>query len=173
MSRVDGKVALVSESGQGIGAKTAQVLADAGATVVVSDINEENGESVVAQIKGAGREAVFQGLDVTQEADWKEAMERSCSDFGGLDVLVNNAGVELVKPIAALTLEDWRWITSINLDGVFLGTKGGFSGQTGGVCPHERGAGDGWTPRKICFEIPIHRILPTISRDMLGSSISL
>jgi NAD(P)-dependent dehydrogenase (short-subunit alcohol dehydrogenase family) len=139
MNRVDGKVTLVSGSGQGIGAKTAEVLAEAGATVVVSDINEENGESVVAQIKGAGHEAVFQRLDVTQEADWKAAMERICSDFGGLDVLVNNAGVELVKPIAALTLEDWRWITAINLDGVFLGTKHGIWAMTEGSTRRPKG----------------------------------
>ena len=139
MSRVEGKVALVSGAGQGIGAKTAEVLAEAGAVVVVTDINESTGRAVAEKINAAGHRALFLKLDVTQEADWKLAMERVCSELGGLDVLVNNAGVELIKPIAALTLEDWHWISRTNLDGVFLGTKCGIWAMTEGSTSRPKG----------------------------------
>jgi NAD(P)-dependent dehydrogenase (short-subunit alcohol dehydrogenase family) len=125
MNRVDGKVALVSGSAQGIGAATAKLLAQAGAKVVVSDLQVEQGEQTAKEIRESGGEARFERLDVTSEADWKAVLGRTEADLGGLDVLVNNAGVELIKPIAELTLEDWRFISSINLDGVFLGTKYG------------------------------------------------
>jgi NAD(P)-dependent dehydrogenase (short-subunit alcohol dehydrogenase family) len=139
MSRVDSKVALISGSGQGIGARTAEVLAEAGATVVVSDINVENGELIATKIRASGHQAAFQRLDVRQESEWKETMERICSEFGGLDVMVNNAGVQLIRPVAVLTLEEWRWITSINLDGVFLGTKYAIQAMTEGSGKQTKG----------------------------------
>ena len=139
MSRVDGKVALISGAGQGIGARTTEVLAEAGAIVVVTDVNEGKGRAMAEKIQAAGHRARFQRLDVTQEADWKTAIEQVCDEFGGLDVLVNNAGVELIKPIATLTLEEWRWVTQINLDGVFLGTKYGIWAMTEGSTRRPKG----------------------------------
>jgi NAD(P)-dependent dehydrogenase (short-subunit alcohol dehydrogenase family) len=139
MNRVDGKVAPISGAGQGIGARTAQVLAEAGASVVVSDINENTGKAVTETIQAVGHQALFHRLDVTQETDWKAVMERVCAQFGGLDVLVNNAGVELIKPVAELTLDEWRWITRINLDGVFLGTKYGIWAMTVGSTARPKG----------------------------------
>jgi len=139
MNRIEGKVALVSGAGQGIGAKTAEILAAAGATVVVTDIRESNGIKVTEKIKDAGYRAVFKKLDVTVESDWKEVMEQTCGEFGGLDILVNNAGVELIKPIAMLSLEDWHWICRINLDGVFLGTKYGIHAMTAGSTKRPKG----------------------------------
>jgi 3(or 17)beta-hydroxysteroid dehydrogenase len=132
VNRIDGRIALISGAGNGIGARTAQVLAEAGANVVVSDIDERAGQMVVESILAGKGHALFHRLDVTQERDWQGVTKRICDEFGGLDVLVNNAGVEMIKPVAELTLEDWHWVSRINLDGVFLGTKYGIWAMTEG-----------------------------------------
>jgi NAD(P)-dependent dehydrogenase (short-subunit alcohol dehydrogenase family) len=139
MCDLKGKVALVSGAGQGIGARTAEVLAEAGALVVVTDVNDATGEATVARIRAAGFNAHFRQLDVTREEDWKSVMDGVCAKFGGLDVLVNNAGVELIKSVADLTLEEWHWICRINLDGVFLGTKYGIRAMTEGSTTRPKG----------------------------------
>lgn len=133
------KVALVTGAGQGIGARTAEVLAEAGAIAVVTDVNDPAGEAVAARIRAAGRKAEFRHLDVTREANWEAVIAGTCEAHGGLDVLVNNAGVELVKPISEITLEDWRWISRINLDGVFLGVKHGIRAMTDGSTTRPKG----------------------------------
>ena len=104
MCDLKGKVALVSGAGQGIGARTAEVLAEAGCGRVVTDLNDATGEATVERIRAAGFEAHFRHLDVTREEDWKSVMDGVCAKFGGLDVLVNNAGVELIKSVEELTL---------------------------------------------------------------------
>jgi NAD(P)-dependent dehydrogenase (short-subunit alcohol dehydrogenase family) len=139
MCDLKGKVALVSGAGQGIGARTAEVLAEAGAVVMVTGRTDGPCRAVVERIKAAGHEAHFRHLDVTREEDWKSAMSDVCTKFGGLDVLVNNAGIELVKPLADLTLEDWHRACSVNLDGVFLGTKYGILAMTEGSTSRPKG----------------------------------
>ena len=123
MSRIDGKVVLISGAASGIGAQTARTLAEAGGVVVLSDVNEKAGQQVAADIAASGHDARFYRLDVTHEEDWKDVTGRVSRELGGLDVVVNNAGIECIKLIADLTLEDWHRVCRINLDGVFLGTK--------------------------------------------------
>jgi len=123
MCDLKGKVALVSGAGQGIGARTAEVLAEAGAVVIVTGRTDAPCKSVVERIRAAGHQAHFRHLDVTREEDWKSVVSDVCANFGGLDVLVNNAGIEMVKALADLTLDDWHRACRVNLDGVFLGTK--------------------------------------------------
>src|SRR5580700_3111495 len=88
------KVALVTGASSGMGAATARLFAREGATgVVVADLLEKEGNAVVAEIEKAGGKATFVSLDVTNEDQWKAAVERTVATYGGLDVLVNNAGI--------------------------------------------------------------------------------
>jgi len=122
-SRMAGKVALVSGAGSGLGAETARRLAEEGATVAVTDLRPAAADAVSGQIRAAGGRAQSMMLDVVNESLWRRAIERTEREFGKLDVLVNNAGTAEGTWIHKLTLEQWRRVQSINLDGVFLGIK--------------------------------------------------
>lgn len=123
MDRVKGKVAIITGAASGLGRAAALLLAKEGAKVIVADINEGGGKAVVDEILAQGGEALFMKHDVTSESDWSEVIEKTLSEFGKLDILVNNAGVMLIKEIKDMSLEEWRRLMSVNLDGVFLGTK--------------------------------------------------
>ncbi len=125
MNRVVGKVALVTGGASGLGRAIAQLLAREGARVVVTDTNEAGGRAVVDTIATAGGEGIFLRQDTSSEGDWKEVIAAVVERFGRLDVLVNCAGVFLDASIADTSLERWRWLMSINLDGTFLGIKYG------------------------------------------------
>jgi NAD(P)-dependent dehydrogenase (short-subunit alcohol dehydrogenase family) len=123
VNRVKDKVAIITGGAVGLGKAAALLLAKEGAKVVVTDIDEVGGENVAVEIRNAGGEAIFIKHDVTNEGDWHEVVRRTLAQFGRLDVLVNNAGVLLNKKIEDTSLEEWRRLMSINLDGVFIGTK--------------------------------------------------
>jgi len=134
MGAVEGKVALVTGAASGIGRMTAEVLASEGARITVADVNEAGGQETVARIQSRGGVAAFVRLDVTGEADWDSAIAATVARHGRLDILVNNAGMEIVKLIPDTSLADWRRLMSVNLDGVFLGTKAAIAAmrKTGG-----------------------------------------
>lgn len=125
MDRVKDKVALVTGAALGLGRAAALMLAREGARVVVTDLREPEGAAVRDAIIAAGGEAVFLSHDVAKESDWTSVIDATLSRFGGLDILVNNAGVAHAGSVETTSLEDWRWVMSINLDGVFLGVKFG------------------------------------------------
>ncbi|HEX2943759.1 MAG TPA: glucose 1-dehydrogenase [Rhodopila sp.] len=123
MNRLDGKVALISGAARGIGGETAQLMAKAGAKMVIGDVLDETGQQTVAAIKAAGGQAEYVRLDVTKEADWTEAVNRAVSSFGKLDILVNNAGVFIGKGIEEISIAEWEKLVAVNMTGVFLGTR--------------------------------------------------
>jgi 3(or 17)beta-hydroxysteroid dehydrogenase len=123
MGRVEGKTAIVTGAARGLGEGTARLLAKEGAKVAITDILEDEGRKVAEEIRREGGKAIFIKHDVTSEDSWIEVMDKVLSEFGKLDILVNNAGVQIIKEIAETSLEEWRHVMSVNLDGVFLGTK--------------------------------------------------
>jgi NAD(P)-dependent dehydrogenase (short-subunit alcohol dehydrogenase family) len=124
--RLKNKVALISGAASGMGAATARLFAREGAKgVVVADILEKDGEAVVADIKKAGGQATFMSLDVTDEAQWKATVERTVATYGGLDVLVNNAGISGSAEQDLYDTAAWNRLMGINSTGVFLGMKYG------------------------------------------------
>ncbi|MGY9056766.1 MAG: SDR family oxidoreductase [Alphaproteobacteria bacterium] len=120
MNDLTGKVALITGASRGIGAKTAELMIAAGAKVIVADVLDDAGHATVAAL---GNDAVYAHLDVTSEADWRAAVDLAESQFGGLDVLCNNAGIFTGLGIDEATLDDWHRLVSVNMTGVFLGTK--------------------------------------------------
>ncbi|MFF3024425.1 glucose 1-dehydrogenase [Gottfriedia sp. NPDC057948] len=138
---LNGKVALVTGAAQGLGEATTRALTKAGAKVMITDIQTEKGDKLVSDIKAAGGDASFFYLDVTNENQWKEAVQKTVDHFGGLDVLVNNAGIEILSFVEQMSLEDFRKTHAINVDGTFLGIKsaisvmkpGGISGRGGSI----------------------------------------
>jgi len=123
MSRIDGKVALITGAGRGIGAETALLFARSGARLVLNDRDASGLEAVAAAVRDAGAEAVALRFDVRNEPDWENAMATATARFGGLDVLVNNAGTTWRRNLEDLTVGQWRQVLSVNLDGTFLGMK--------------------------------------------------
>jgi NAD(P)-dependent dehydrogenase (short-subunit alcohol dehydrogenase family) len=122
VSRVDGKTILITGAASGIGAATARVLAEAGGEVWLADIDAAVGEELAADLRSAGHTARFQTLDVTDEHQWVQVIEQ-IQAAGGLDVLVNNAGVVVVCAIEQTALADLERLTAVNLHGTFLGLK--------------------------------------------------
>lgn len=122
--RVEGKIALVTGAAQGLGEAAARLLTREGARVAVTDINFE-GAACLAHALNLQKpgSAVAIAHDVTDEEQWRETLADVERQWGGLHVLVNNAGVGLTKDLEAITLEEWRRVHAIDLDGVFLGCK--------------------------------------------------
>ncbi len=121
--RLEGKVALVTGAARGIGAEIAKLFAAEGASVVVADRRDELGEAVAEEIRAAGGHAIYQHLDITHEGEWQTAVEVACSAFGGLDVLVNNAGIIRVKPMLETSFDEFNKVLNTNVAGAFLGMK--------------------------------------------------
>jgi len=120
MTHMEGKVALVTGAGSGIGRETALAFARAGAKVVVSDIVVEGGEETVRMVQGEGGDAIFVKCDVAQEADVKALIAKAVETYGRIDYAHNNAGIEgMAGPCAECTEENWDRTLGINLKGVW------------------------------------------------------
>ncbi|WP_372747866.1 glucose 1-dehydrogenase [Litorivivens sp.] len=120
MTRVKDKVCIVTGAASGMGKADAIRLAAEGAKVVLTDLNERDGQAVAQEI---GDSALFIKHNVTSEEDWKRVVDTAVSHFGGLDVLVNNAGMMTMGSVVDCTLEEYRKVNGVNSEGVFLGCK--------------------------------------------------
>jgi NAD(P)-dependent dehydrogenase (short-subunit alcohol dehydrogenase family) len=153
MGRLAGKIALVTggASVPGLGSATAIRFAEEGAIVYVTDRDAEGAETVAAGIRASGGEAHALKHDVTSEADWDRVMAAIDGAHGRLDVLVNNAGIAVLRMIEEFTTDDWKLQNNVNLDSVFYGTKRAViamrkTGQGGSIINISSVAGIGGVP---------------------------
>jgi len=123
MAQVSGKVAIVTGGASGIGEACAVTLAREGASVLITDIDDTLGKGVVDRITKAGGKAHYLRHDVRDEAAWPDIVADAETRYGRLDIMVANAGIGIMSPIATMTLADWQRQQAINLDGVFLSIK--------------------------------------------------
>jgi NAD(P)-dependent dehydrogenase (short-subunit alcohol dehydrogenase family) len=120
---LEGKVALVTGAGDGIGKGCAMTLAEAGANVVINDINATTGQAVAEQIQNMGREAMFIKADVTEPVQVQAMVDAIAQRFGALHILVNNAGDNLFKGLADTEPHEWDRIMNLDLRGLYLVTR--------------------------------------------------
>src|SRR5580704_6872039 len=121
--RLDGKVALITGAASGMGASMARIFAREGAKVAVADVLEAEGRQVAADIVAANGAASFHRLDVTSEAEWRTVVEATVKEFGGLDILVNDAGISGSNVDDLFDTAALERLNAINATGVFLGLK--------------------------------------------------
>ncbi|MBV9903072.1 MAG: SDR family NAD(P)-dependent oxidoreductase, partial [Alphaproteobacteria bacterium] len=119
-----GKVAIITGGASGMGKAASILFAREGANVVVADLNTKGGEEVAAEAGKSGNRCVFHRTDVSDEAQVKALVARAVSEFGGLDLMFNNAGIGgAVGPLEEISVEDWDKTQAVCLRGVFLGIK--------------------------------------------------
>ncbi|MFL9907215.1 SDR family NAD(P)-dependent oxidoreductase [Paraburkholderia sp. RL17-337-BIB-A] len=123
MNSVIGKIAVVTGAAGGVGEQIALALARAGAVVGVADLNLQGVKEVVQQIRKSGGTAVCMAMDVTNENAVNEGIDRVIAQFGALDVLVANAGVQILNPLESNSFSDWRKMQATHVDGAFLTTR--------------------------------------------------
>ncbi|GAF52857.1 MULTISPECIES: 3-hydroxybutyrate dehydrogenase [unclassified Psychrobacter] len=132
-----GKVALVTGSASGIGRDIAETYAKAGAAVGIADINLEAAQKTVDAIESAGGRALAIAMDVTSEEAVNDGVQQLVDTFGSIDILVSNAGIQIIDPIDKMAFSDWKKMLNIHLDGAFLTTKAAikhmYKGDKGGT----------------------------------------
>ncbi|WP_261863097.1 SDR family NAD(P)-dependent oxidoreductase [Psychrobacter sp. JCM 18900] len=115
-----GKVALVTGSASGIGRDIAETYAKAGAAVGIADINLEAAQKTVDAIESAGGRALAIAMDVTSEEAVNDGVQQLVDTFGSIDILVSNAGIQIIDPIDKMAFSDWKKMLNIHLDGAFF-----------------------------------------------------
>jgi 3-hydroxybutyrate dehydrogenase len=121
--RLDGKVCLVTGAASGIGKAIAETYARAGGAVAIADMNQAGADAAAAEIAKAGGRAIGVAMDVTDEAAVEAGVEKTVATFGSVDVLVSNAGIQIVKPVHEFPYAEWKKMLAIHLDGAFLTTR--------------------------------------------------
>ena len=120
---LSGRVAIITGAARGIGAATAEAFAAAGATVILTDVLDEEGALLAEQLRKRGWSAEYAHLDVTDEAAWAALVERAQATYGRLDVLVNNAGIGTMSDVEQETVEGWSRVIAVDQTGVWLGMR--------------------------------------------------
>ncbi|WP_208280071.1 3-hydroxybutyrate dehydrogenase [Massilia oculi] len=121
--KLEGKVAVITGAASGIGKEIALTYAREGARIAIADLNLEAAELAAAGMRDAGHEALGVAMDVANEAQVEAGIEAVVAQWGGIDILVSNAGIQIVHPIEAFPFADWRKMLAIHLDGAFLTTR--------------------------------------------------
>ena len=121
--KMQDKVAIVTGSAAGIGKEIAITYAREGAKVVIADMNKEAAEATAQELRSSGGQAMSVAMDVTDEAAVNAGVAEVVAAWGGVDVLVSNAGIQIVHPLEEFTLAEWKKMLAIHLDGAFLTTK--------------------------------------------------
>jgi len=121
--QLTGKVALITGAASGIGKAIAETYAKAGAAVAIADLNQQGADAAAAEIVAKGGKAIGIGMDVTDEAAVDAGTERAVKALGGLDILISNAGIQIVKPVVDFPYAEWKKMLAIHLDGAFLTTR--------------------------------------------------
>jgi len=117
------KVAIVTGAASGIGLEIARAYAREGAKIAIADLKQGAAEAAAKEIKNAGGQAIAVAMDVTNEAQVDAGVEATVKALGGVDILVSNAGIQIISPLQDLSLSDWRKMLAIHLDGAFLTTR--------------------------------------------------
>lgn len=162
--KLQGKSAIVTGAASGIGKAIAELLASEGAAVAVADLNEDAARKVADAIEASGGHAMGVAMDVTDEAAVERATQAVANRFGGVDILVSNAGIQIVNPVHEYSFADWKRMQAIHLDGAFLTTraalkhmyrdkKGGTIIYMGSVHSHEA------SPLKCAYVTAKHGLL--------------
>ncbi|CAB3828584.1 3-hydroxybutyrate dehydrogenase [Achromobacter denitrificans] len=120
---LNGKSAVVTGAASGIGKEIALTLARAGASVAIADLNLAGAEAVAREIEQAGGKAMGVAMDVTNEEAVNQGIDRVAAAYGSVDILVSNAGIQIVNPIENFAYADWKKMQAIHVDGAFLTTK--------------------------------------------------
>ncbi len=123
MSRLEGKVAFITGAASGIGKEIALEFAREGAKIVIADLNKQAAGETAAEIENTGSKAIGVAVDVTDEAQVDAAVQTSIQAFGNIDILISNAGIQIVHPIEEFSFADWKKMLAIHLDGAFLTTR--------------------------------------------------
>ena len=123
MSKLTGKTAVVTGAASGIGREIALTLSQAGAAIAIADLNHQGANVVAEEIKAAGGKAIGVAMDVTNEVAVNQGIDQVVAEFGSVDILVSNAGIQIVNPIESYSFSDWKKMQAIHVDGAFLTTK--------------------------------------------------
>ena len=121
--QLEGKVALITGAASGIGKRIAEVYAKNGAAVAIADLNLEGAQATAKEIEDAGGKALGVAMNVTDEAEVDAGVAQVISKLGKVDILISNAGIQIVKPVEEFSLAEWKKMLAIHLDGAFLTTR--------------------------------------------------
>jgi 3-hydroxybutyrate dehydrogenase len=120
---LENKIALVTGAASGLGKAIAEIYAREGAKVVIADLDRDAAEAAAEALKAGGAQAIGVAADVADEAQVEACFAKSAEAFGAVDILVSNAGVQIISPLVDFTFADWKKILAIHLDGAFLTTR--------------------------------------------------
>ena len=123
MARFDGKVAIITGAASGIGKEIARRFGAEGGIPVIADLDLDAADAAVREIKASGSDAFAVGMDVTDEAAVEKGVAETMAKYGRIDLLVSNAGIQIVKPVVDFPFADWKRLLAVHLDGAFLTTR--------------------------------------------------